>query len=165
MYQEDPRESSVARGKVAMLKEVLAGEREFDHDCARQINQCMLCGTCLEHCPEKTPTPSILVTTRADRARAKGVRLPYNVIYRWLLPRRRLFGYAVRLASWFQGIFMPKTQGTIRHLAFFLTALGKGRHIPSIAPRFLRQMVPAVNRPPGGHRNEDEGRLLHRLCD
>ena len=152
MYQEDPQESSVARGKVAMLRDILAGEREFDGDCVRQVNQCLLCGTCLEHCPEKTPTPSILVSSRADRVKIEGVKLPYNIIYRWLLPRRRLFGNVVRFTSWFQGIFMPRTQGTIRHLAFFLTALGKGRHIPSIAPRFLRQMVPVVNRPPAGTR-------------
>ena len=45
---------------------------------------------------------------------------------------------------------MPKTQGTIRHLAFFLSALGKGRQIPQIAPKFLRQLMPVVNKPPDG---------------
>jgi glycolate oxidase iron-sulfur subunit len=32
----------------------------------------------------------------------------------------------------------------------FLSALGKGRHIPQIAPRFLRQSMPEVNPPPAG---------------
>ena len=45
---------------------------------------------------------------------------------------------------------MPKTEGTIRHLSLFLSALGKGRHIPQIAPKFLRQIVPVVNKPPAG---------------
>ncbi|MBA7665842.1 Lactate utilization protein A [subsurface metagenome] len=45
---------------------------------------------------------------------------------------------------------MPKTEGTIRHLSLFLSALGKGRNIPQIAPKFLRQMVPVVNVPPAG---------------
>ena len=56
LYQEDPEESSVARGKISMIRELLAGERELTEDCATQINRCLLCGTCLEHCPEKTPT-------------------------------------------------------------------------------------------------------------
>ena len=150
LYQENPEEHSVARGKISMLKEVLAGERDLTEDTANQINQCMLCGTCLEHCPEETPTPSIILASRADKAKTKGVKFPYNIIYRWLIPRRTLFGNIVRLASRFQGIFAPKTEGTIRHLAFFLSALGKGRHIPSIAPKFLRQMVPVVNKPPAG---------------
>ena len=150
IYQESPEESSVARGKVTVIRELLAGERDLNDDCAARINQCMLCGTCLEHCPEKTPTPSIVLGARADKLRIKGVRFPYNIIYRWLIPHRTLFGRVLRFASWFQGIFMPKTEGTIRHLAFFLAALGKGRHIPSIAPKFLRQIVPVVNKPPAG---------------
>jgi glycolate oxidase iron-sulfur subunit len=32
----------------------------------------------------------------------------------------------------------------------FLSALGKGRNIPTIAPKFLRQMVPELNEPPQG---------------
>ncbi len=150
IYQENPEESSVARGKITMIKELLAGEQDFNDDCATQINRCLLCGTCLEHCPGKTPTPSIIIASRADKAKIKGIKFPYNIVYRWLIPHRTIFGNVVRFASWFQGLFMPKTEGTIRHLALFLTALGKGRNIPSIAPKFLRQMVPVVNRPPAG---------------
>jgi glycolate oxidase iron-sulfur subunit len=38
----------------------------------------------------------------------------------------------------------------VRHLSFFLAALGRGRHIPEIAPKFLRQSVPERNHPPAG---------------
>ncbi len=48
------------------------------------------------------------------------------------------------------GHLYAQDTGHLRHLAFFLTALGKGRHIPSIAPRFLRQMVPVANKPLAG---------------
>jgi glycolate oxidase iron-sulfur subunit len=106
--------------------------------------------TCAQNCPAGTHVPTVITAARADKVKQKGVPFPYNVIFRWLLPRRRLFGYAVRFASWFQGIFLPKTEGTIRHLSFFLSALGKGRHIPQIAPKFLRQSVPEVNKPPEG---------------
>ncbi|MFC1913226.1 (Fe-S)-binding protein [Chloroflexota bacterium] len=150
IYQEDPEESSVARGKINTIRKLLAGEQAFDDDCAMRINRCLLCNTCLEHCPEKVSTASIIIAGRADKVRADGIKFPHNIVYRWLLPRRKLFGNVVRLISWFQGIFSPKTQGTIRHLAFFLSALGKGRHIPSIAPKFLRQMVPVINKPPKG---------------
>lgn len=148
LYQENPEESSVARGKVTMLKDLLAGQQYFTDNCAEQIERCMLCGTCLEHCIEKVPTPSIMVTARADKVRIKGVKFPHNIIYGWLIPHRTVFGNVVRLASWFQGIFVPKPKGTIRHLPFFLSALGKGRYIPSIAPRFLRQQIPVLNSPP-----------------
>lgn len=146
IYQEEQEETTVARGKFAMLREMLDGKREHTQGVADNLNRCMLCKTCTEHCSAAAPTPSVIIAARADRFKAKGINFPYNIIYRWLLPRRILFGNVVRFASWFQGIFMPRTEGATRHLSFFLSALGKGRQIPSIAPRFLRQMVPAANR-------------------
>ena len=150
IYQEEQAETTVARGKFAMLRELLAGEREHTEEVADNLDRCMLCMTCTEHCSAMAQTPTVIIAARADKVEAKGIGFPYNIIYRWLLPHRLLFGNIVRFSSWFQGIFMPKTEGAIRHLSFFLSALGKGRQIPSIAPKFLRQMVPVVNRPQDG---------------
>jgi glycolate oxidase iron-sulfur subunit len=150
VYQEEKVESSVARGKIMLVRSLLAGELEFTDEMVKQLNRCTLCMTCAQNCPAGTQVPSLVTAARADKVKQRGVSFPYNFIYRWLLPRRRLFGYTVRLASWFQGIFLPKTEGTIRHLSMFLSALGKGRHIPQIAPKFLRQSVPEINKPPEG---------------
>jgi glycolate oxidase iron-sulfur subunit len=150
VYQEERVESSVARGKIMLIRALLSGELTPTAEMAEQLNRCTLCMTCAQNCPAGTQVPSIVTAARADKVRLRGLSLPYKLVYRWLLPRRRLFGYVVRLASWFQGIFLPKTEGTIRHLSLFLSALGKGRHIPQIAPKFLRQSVPEINRPPSG---------------
>jgi len=148
LYQEEPLETSVARGKVSAIRKLLSTEGDYDEVTAGQVNKCMLCLTCAEHCSAKTNVPNAILAAKADRVKAKGVPFPQNIIFRWLLPRPALFGRVIRLASWFQWAFMPKTEGTIRHLSFFLSALGKGRRIPGIAPRFLKQMVAAVNKPP-----------------
>jgi glycolate oxidase iron-sulfur subunit len=150
VYREERIESSVARGKIMLIRALLSGELKLTEEMAEQLNKCTLCMTCVENCPADAPVPAVITAARADKARQKGLSFPYNIIFRWLLPRRRLFGYVVRVASWFQGIFLPKTEGTVRHLSLFLTALGKGRHIPQIAPKFLRQSVPEINRPPEG---------------
>jgi glycolate oxidase iron-sulfur subunit len=150
VYQEEKIESSVARGKLMLIRALLSGELTATDEMARQLNKCTLCMACAQNCPAGTHVPSVITAARADKVRQKGLSFPSNLVYRWLLPRRRLFGYTVRLASWFQGIFLPRTEGTIRHLSLFLAALGRGRHIPQIAPRFLRQVVPEINRPPDG---------------
>jgi glycolate oxidase iron-sulfur subunit len=150
VYREEKKESSVARGKIMLIRAMLDGEVGVTDEMAEQLNRCTLCMTCAQNCPAGTQVPTVITAARADKVKRKGVPFPYNIVFRWLLPRRRLFGWAVRLASWFQGIFLPKTEGTIRHLSFFLSALGKGRHIPQIAPKFLRQSVPEVNKPPEG---------------
>lgn len=150
VYQEEHIEASVARGKNMMIRGLLAGELDYTQEYADRLNKCTLCMACTVTCPAKANIPNIIVAARADTVKARGLKFPSNIVYRWLLPRRRLFGWVVRFASWFQGIFMPKTEGTIRHLSMFLSALGKGRNIPQIAPKFLRQMVPVVNVPPAG---------------
>ena len=150
VYQEERLEPSVARGKNMMIRGLLAGDLEYTREFADRLNQCTLCMVCTVNCPARANIPNVIVAARADTTKARGLKFPYNIIYRWLLPRRTLFGNVVRFASWFQGIFMPKTEGTIRHLSMFLSALGRGRNIPQIAPRFLRQMVPVVNKPPAG---------------
>lgn len=150
VYREQKIESSVARGKIMLVRALREGDVELTKELAAKLDLCTLCGTCAANCPAGTDVPSIVTAARAEKVAQKGIAFPYNFIYRFLLPRRRLFGWAVRFVSWFQGVFLPRTQGSIRHLAFFLSALGKGRHIPQIAKIFLRQSVPVVNRPPAG---------------
>ncbi len=148
VYAEEKTESSVARGKLMLVRALLAGEIGLTPELAEKLNRCTLCGTCRANCPAGTDVPELITAARAELAARQGVSFPFNLVYRYLLPRRRLFGWTLRLASWFQGLFLPKTRGTIRHLSFFLSALGKGRHIPQIASKFLRQSVSEVNRPP-----------------
>ena len=150
VYQQEHIEASVARGKNMMIRGLLAGDLDYTQEYADRLNKCTLCMACTTNCPAKANIPNVIVAARADAVKARGLKFPDNLVYRWLLPRRRLFGWVVRFASWFQGIFLPKTEGTIRHLSMFLSALGKGRNIPQIAPKFLRQMVPVVNVPPAG---------------
>jgi glycolate oxidase iron-sulfur subunit len=150
VYREQKIETGVARGKIMLARSLLNGDLKTSREAAEMLDQCTLCMSCEENCPAGTHVPQLITAARADKARQRGIPFPYNFIFRWLLPRRRLFGYVVRIASWFQGIFLPKTHGSIRHLSMFLSALGKGRHIPQIAPRFLRQSVPEVNNPPPG---------------
>ncbi len=150
VYQEEKLESSVARGKNMMIRGLLEGDLDYTKEFAERLNKCTLCMTCTEKCPAKAKIPPVIVAARADTVKARGLKFPYNIIYKYILPRRKLFGGIVRIASWFQGIFMPKTEGTIRHLSLFLSAMGKGRQIPSISSKFLREMVPEVNKPREG---------------
>ncbi|OGO17100.1 MAG: hypothetical protein A2Z02_02110 [Chloroflexi bacterium RBG_16_48_7] len=150
IYRQEKKETSVARGKNRIVKALLTGDLELTAEFSDHINKCTLCGACTANCPARTNIPNAIVAARADSFMKTGIRFPFNFVYKSLLPRRRLFGNIVRVASWFQGLFMPRTKERIRHLAFFMSALGKGRQIPEIAPKFLRETTPIINRPPSG---------------
>ncbi|MBN2320464.1 MAG: (Fe-S)-binding protein [Acidobacteria bacterium] len=154
VYQEERIESSVARGKNELIKGLLAGELELNSELADRLYKCASCGACTESCPAKAHIPRLIVAARADMARNKGVKFPYGFVYRNLLPNRRLFGNLLKVSSLAQSVFMPKTNGTLRHLPNFMSGISHGRQIPSIARKFLRRQVPVVNKPPGGLKSE-----------
>ena len=150
-YREDLQEGSVARGRIALVKAVSKGDLEFNQELVEKIDKCTLCKSCTFVCPAHVDIPSVMMAARADKIRKTGIGFPFNIMYRNLLPRRRLFGSFVKIAGTIQKIFFPKAdQGTLRHLPLFLSAFGKGRHIPQLAPRFFRQTIPVVNSPPPG---------------
>ena len=150
VYKEELVESAVARGKNAMVKGLLKGQMEFTPEFAERLDKCTLCKTCAVNCPAGVDIPSVVIAARADQQRKKGISFPYNIVYRSILPRRLLFGNVVKAAGLAQKAFFPKGEGTLRHLPLFLSSLGKGRHIPEVAPKFLRQILPVDNKPPQG---------------
>jgi glycolate oxidase iron-sulfur subunit len=150
IYEEEPVESSVARGKHKMIRALLAGEADYSEEFATLLSKCTLCMACTAHCPFQSQVQSTIIASRADRVKAEGIGLSSRFVYRWLIPHRWLFGNVVGIASWLQWIFLHRTDARIRHLPLFLSGLGKGRQIPAIASKFLRELVPVVNRPPEG---------------
>lgn len=141
VYREERQEKGLARGKDQLIRFALEGEQPLSKGFYQAIDNCLLCRTCVEYCPAKTRIDHAVIAARGDYAAERGLPLAKRVVFRYLLPNRWLFGAALRLASWFQGI-LPRGEGKFRHLPQFLSALGAGRTIPDIAPRFLRSILP-----------------------
>jgi glycolate oxidase iron-sulfur subunit len=149
VYQEEKTEASVARGKNELVKRILSGELELSREMATRLYKCTACMSCTANCPARAPIPRVIVAARADIARTLGMRSPYGFLYRHILAKRGVLGNILSFASLFQSILMPKTNGVVRHMPDFMAALSQGRQIPSIAPKFLRRLLPEVNKPKG----------------
>ncbi len=141
IYREEHEEKGLARGKDQLIRSVLEGTQELSKGFYESIDNCLLCKTCVQYCPAKTRIDHAVTAARGDYAAAKGLPLSKRFVFRYVLPNRWLFGVALRLASWFQHL-LPRGEGRFRHLPQFLSALGAGRMIPEIAPRFLRNALP-----------------------
>lgn len=151
IYQEERLETSVARGKNVLIRALMKGELELSPQLARHLNKCLLCQACSANCPAKAQILPGIIAARAEKVKRRGLPLGKRIVFRSLMSNRSRFGKAVRIASKLQWL-IPKTgtRGTIRHLPLFLSALGRGRQIPPIADRFLRDEVPLVSSPPQG---------------
>ncbi len=71
VYQEEKMETSVARGKNYLVKQVLAGKQEWTHKMADIIGKCLLCKRCAANCPAKTQIDRVVVATRAQMVRRR----------------------------------------------------------------------------------------------
>ena len=148
IYREEREEKGLARGKDQLIRFALEGEQDLSKGFYEAIDNCLLCRTCVQYCPAKTRIDRAVTAARGDYVAAKGLPLSKRIVFRYVLPNRWLFGVALRLASWLQCV-LPRGEGKFRHLPQFLTALGAGRAIPEIAPKFLRKTLP-VRSPAAG---------------
>ncbi len=144
IYREQREEKGLARGKDQLIRLALEGRQNLSQGFYEAIDNCLLCKTCVQYCPAKTRIDHAVTAARGDYVAEKGLPPAKRFVFRHLLSNRRLFGGALRLASWFQGA-LPRGEGSFRHLPQFLSALGAGRAIPEIAPRFLRSLLPERN--------------------
>jgi len=154
VYREEGREKGLARGKDQLVRAALHGEQGMTKGFYKAMDNCLLCKTCVQYCPAKTRIDHVVTAGRADYAASKGLPLWKSIPFRFILTHRALFGLGLRAASWFQHV-LPSS-GTFRHLPQFLAALGAGRQIPQVAPRFLGSLLP--------ERNPARGAARHRVA-
>ena len=148
VYQEEKLETSVARGKNYLVKQVLGGKQEFTDELGEIIGICLLCKRCVVNCPSKTQIDRVVVGARAQMVKEKGLGFIKNFLFRTIMANRKAFGRFLKLAKAFQWT-LPTTEGKIRHLPDFLKALGHKRNIPTLAKTFLRDRVKPLYKPEG----------------
>ena len=115
------------------------------------LSRCLLCGRCSAICPQGVQHDKVVLASRAEVFTRDGVTVA-KALVAWLLMRPRMFAKALRLASRLQGILPRSGSGgaesetpVIRYLPTLFLAQGGARRIPSIAARFLSELVPEVS--------------------
>ncbi|HEX2965015.1 MAG TPA: (Fe-S)-binding protein, partial [Syntrophorhabdaceae bacterium] len=147
VYQEERTETSVARGKNYLVRQVLKGNQEFTPELAEIIGKCLLCKRCVANCPAKTQIDRVVVAARAELVKQKGLGFAKNFIFRKVMANKKRMTAYVRLAQKFQWM-LPKTEGKVRHVPDFIKSMGK-RSFPEIAKKTLSEQVKPVYKPTG----------------
>ncbi len=147
VYQEERTETSVARGKNYLVRQVLKGEQEFTPELGEIIGKCLLCKRCVANCPAKTQIDRVVVAARAEMVKKKGLGFAKNFAFRKVMANKKTMGRYAKLFQRLQWL-MPKTEGKIRHLPDFIKSMGK-RNFPQLAKTFLSDQVKPVYKPEG----------------
>ncbi|HEY6839163.1 MAG TPA: (Fe-S)-binding protein [Geobacteraceae bacterium] len=143
-FAEFGREPAVARGKVALAQHLLKGDIELDDATYAAMSKCLLCGSCVDKCPNVVPTDEIVVAARQALAERRGLTTFHKAVGQVIQNRRRMKLGALAAAILGPLFFrkVPATSGL--RLRFPLPFVGGKRHIPQIARKPFMDRHPEV---------------------
>ena len=132
VFLETGDESSVSRGKISLAealrdKEIIYTEKLRDH-----VYSCKKCMRCREVCPSDVDYEVIITALLRGVADEMGIPLLPKIIFRYILPRRKLFDLMLKTGSKIQRFIPGKRRGQMRHLP--LLFMGK-RWMPTLAKK------------------------------
>lgn len=138
------REPAVARGKVALAQHILADDIELDDQTYLAMSKCLLCGSCVEKCPNDVPTDEIVIAAREALAKKRGLTTFHKAVGQVIKTRSRM-KMGAKMAAVLGPLFfkkIPETSGL--RLRFPLPFVGNQRFVPEVAKQPFIDRHPEV---------------------
>ncbi|MFQ5428312.1 MAG: (Fe-S)-binding protein [Thermodesulfobacteriota bacterium] len=132
------RESGAARGKLALIRARLDGDKGLGEDYVRHLKECTMCGGCRDSCPSGVDTVRVMNAARAEHVEEEGVSFAASFMMRNLLDYKGIMPKALRYVSKFKGLLFkdsPTENGLVSR--FSLPVIGCGRLVPELAETFF----------------------------
>ncbi len=145
VFAELQRERYVARGKLALVEALAAGELPPSDPLREALNQCLLCLSCVARCGSGVPVDRIIKAARAEVVIERGLPLPKRLVFGLLASGRGMLNLALQSGSLLQPILfrrIPESSGLRRR--FPLPLIDKERYIPHLARHPFRTGVPEI---------------------
>lgn len=138
------REPAVARGKVALAQHIMKDDIELDDQTYQAMSKCLLCGSCVEKCPNDVPTDEIVIAARESLAQKRGLTTFHAAVGQVIKNRSRM-KMGAKMAALLGPLFfkkVPETSGL--RLRFPAPFVGNKRFIPQIAKTAFIDQHPEV---------------------
>jgi len=144
------REPATARGKVALAQHIMKGDITLDDGTYAAMSKCLLCGSCVDKCPNQVPTDEIVIAAREALAKRRGLTTFHQAVGQ-VIKNRKLMNMGALAAKVLGPLFfrkVPTTSGL--RLRFPIPFLGGSRHIPEIAKTpFMKRHPEVIQGEPG----------------
>ncbi len=122
------REPAVARGKVALAQHILKDDIELDDQTYLAMSKCLLCGSCVDKCPNDVPTDEIVIAAREALAKKRGLTTFHAAVGQVIKNRSRMkMGAKAGLPA--GAAVLQEGPRDIRSAAAFPDAV-RGQHAP-----------------------------------
>jgi glycolate oxidase iron-sulfur subunit len=142
VFAEHKRESTVARGKVALAQALLDKELPLDARFVADMSKCLLCGSCHDKCPNLVPTDEIVMAARREIAERQGLT-SFGKVVGTVLKNPALMKWGAKGAKRFSKLLFKKMpEGSGLRLRFPAPYISRDRLIPPVADRPFRDSQP-----------------------
>ncbi len=148
IYRTTYREGHVARGKHALMRNIIEGETVLQPDLRDAFDNCLLCRACTDSCFSDLRTDRLVVAFREAYAGRFGRSTLQRAIFRGLLPYPRRMRALVRVAWIARTVGLDGLAARLGLLDMINPKLRKALELRERAPgRFLRERLtrPAGN--------------------
>jgi glycolate oxidase iron-sulfur subunit len=157
IFRATGREAYVARGKVALYRNMLEDRLEIGPEVKEAFSNCLLCRACADNCFPGIKTDDVVVSFRHGYAERFGRGFLQRRVFRSLLPRPRLMRGLVRFVWAFRktglveaarriglvGLLNPKLERALE--------LGAGKPGALLTSRLARRKTDGNGRPVVGY--------------
>ncbi len=113
VFRETGNESSVARGKVRLLRSALQGETPLNPELSDRMSLCLMCKACTPVCPSGVKTDKLVAGARAAAVATLGLSWPKRLVFRVALKQRGIFRWGLKMGSLVRKLlFRPHPSGS-----------------------------------------------------
>lgn len=140
-YQVSKKEGAVARGKIALAAAILDGETILEERLQQDISMCLMCGSCVNKCPNKVPTNEIVGAIRRKISDRQGLSLVGKGVST-LLGSKALMKTLSKSGAMVSPLLLKKVPETSGMRLRFPSPVMRDRTVPKIAFRNLFERIP-----------------------
>ncbi|MFQ5963959.1 MAG: (Fe-S)-binding protein [Candidatus Scalinduaceae bacterium] len=138
VFLETGDEGMVARGRISLAEALRDQQIVYTNKLRDYVYSCKKCMRCRTVCPSGVDYEKIISALLHGVAENMGIPLLPKIIFRYVLPRRKLFDTVLKVSSRIQRFIPTKKSGQMRHLP--LLFMGK-RWIPTLAKKTALQKL------------------------
>lgn len=140
IFKEMEAESTVARGKVNLIKAVIKGDVVAGESFRERMSWCLACKACVENCPSGTKVDQLVIGARQKLVEDNGLPLVKKLIFRFGLRNRRIFDWGLNTGSVFQKLLFRQVRNGQGMLPRLPMGLDKRRLISPLAKKPFRNI-------------------------
>lgn len=141
-YREDRKEGSVARGKIALAQALLDGSVDLEQRLEQDISMCLMCGSCVNKCPNKVPTNEIVGAIRREITNNKGLSLIGKGVTS-VINSKPLMKTLTKSGALLSKVFLKKVPESSGLRLRFPTPVMRQRSVPEIPFKNLFDRLPS----------------------